>query len=70
MKPYKYNHMQEEKLHKGSPQVKGVFKFVCHKQSYDKDNSQNNFCKNSIMLDRTGQNLKLKVFEHESDLAG
>ena len=36
-KPYKYNHMQEEKLHKGSPQVNGVFKFVRHKQGYDKE---------------------------------
>ena len=36
-KPYKYNHMQEEKLHKGSPQVNGVFEFVCHKQSLDKE---------------------------------
>ena len=36
-KPYKYNHMQKEKLHKGSPQVDGVFEFVCHKQSFDKE---------------------------------
>ena len=36
MKPYKYNHMQEEKLHKGSPQVNGVFEFMRHKQSLDK----------------------------------
>ena len=36
-KPYKYNHMQEEKLHQGSPQVNGVFEFVCHKQSFDKE---------------------------------
>ena len=33
MKPYKYNHMQEEKLPQGSPQVNGVFEFACHKQS-------------------------------------
>ena len=37
MKPYKYNHMQEEKLQQGSPQVNGVFEFVCHKQSLDKE---------------------------------
>ena len=36
-KPYKYNHMQEEMLHKGSPQGNGVFEFVCHKQSLDKE---------------------------------
>ena len=36
-KPYKYNHMQEERLHKGSPQLDRVFEFVCHKQSFDKD---------------------------------
>ena len=36
-KPYKYNHMQEEKLQEGSPQVNGVFEFVCHKQSLDKE---------------------------------
>ena len=36
-KSYKYNHMQEEKLHKGSPQINGVFEFVCHKQSFDKE---------------------------------
>ena len=36
-KPYKYNHMQQEKLHKGSPQVNGVFEFVCHKQILDKE---------------------------------
>ena len=65
-KPYKYNHMQEERLHKGSPQVNGVFEFVCHKQSFDKQL----FAKKSITLSRTEQNLKLKVFEHESDLAG
>ena len=29
--------MQEEKLHQGSPQVNGVFEFVCHKQSFDKE---------------------------------
>ena len=28
--------MQEEKLHKGSPEINGVFEFVCHKQSFDK----------------------------------
>ena len=29
--------MQDEKLQQGSPQVNGVFEFVCHKQSYDKE---------------------------------
>ena len=37
MKPYKYNHVQEENLHKGSPQVNGVFEFMHHKQSLDKE---------------------------------
>ena len=37
MKPYKYNHMQEERLRKGSPLVNEVFEFVCHKQSFDKE---------------------------------
>ena len=29
--------MQEEKLHQGSPQINGVFEYVCHKQSLDKE---------------------------------
>ena len=29
--------MQEEKLHKGSPQLNGVLEFVRHKQSLDKE---------------------------------
>ena len=62
--------MQEEKLHQGSPQVNGVFEFVCHKQSFDKELCHKQLCAKSIMLGRTEQNLKLKVFEHESDLAG
>ena len=68
---YINNHMQEEWLHKGSPQVNGVFEFVCNKQGFDKESfSQTTFCQKSIMLGRTEQNLKLKVFKHESDLAG
>ena len=71
MKSYKYNHLQEERLHKGSPQVNGVFEFVCQKQSLDKEVFHKQlFAKKSIMLGRTEQNLKLKVFWHESDLAG
>ena len=70
-KPYKYNHLQEERLHKGSPQVNGVFEFVSHKQSFDKEIFHKQLlAQKSIMLGRTEQNLKLKVFEHESDLAG
>ena len=34
---YKYNHMQEEKLQQGSPQLNGVFEIVCHKQSLDRE---------------------------------
>ena len=37
MKPYKYNHLEEERLHKGSAQVNGVLEFVCHKQSLDRE---------------------------------
>jgi hypothetical protein len=55
--------MQEEWLHKGSPQVNGLFEFVCNKQGFDKENlSQMTFCQKSIMPGRTEQNLKLKVF--------
>ena len=34
---YINNHMQEEWLHKGSPQVNGVCEFMRHKQSMDKE---------------------------------
>ena len=61
-KPYKYNHMQEEKLQQGSPQLNGVFEFVCHKQSFDKEVfHKQRFAKKGIMLGRTEQNLKLKI---------
>ena len=51
--------MQQEKLHKGSPQVNGVFEFVCHKQSLDKKVFHKQlFAKKSIMLGRTEQNFK------------
>ena len=36
-KPYKYNHMQEENRHEGSPQMNWVFEFMRHKQSLDKE---------------------------------
>ena len=59
-KPYKYNHMQKEKLHKGSPQVDGVFEFVCHKQSLDKEFFlQASFFQKSIMLGRAEHKLKI-----------
>ena len=61
--------MQKEKLHKGSPQVDRVFEFVCHKQSFDKEFCHKQLFAKSIMFGRTEQNLKLKVSEHESDLA-
>ena len=62
MKPYKYNHMQQEKLHKGSPQVNGVFKFMGHKQSLDKENFlQATFFQKSIMLGRTEHKLEIKA---------
>ena len=71
MKPYKYNHMQEERLHNGSPQVNWVFEFACNKQGFDKERLlQMTLCQKIIMLGRTEQNLKLKVFEHKSGLAG
>ena len=63
--------MQEERLHKGSPHANGVFEFVCHKQSFDKEVFHKQlFAKKNIMLGRTKLNLKLKFFEHEGDLAG
>ena len=63
--------MQEEKLRQGSPQINGVFEYPSHEQSFDKKLCHKQlFAKKSIMLGRTEQNLKLKVFEHESNLAG
>ena len=62
--------MQEERLLEGSPQVNWVFEFVRHKQSYKKDFFHKQLVAKKIMLGRTEQNLKLGVFEHESDLAG
>ena len=61
-KPYKYNHMQEEKLHKGSPQINGVFEYVCHKQSLDRElcHKQLYARKNNAWSNRTQvKNLKL-----------
>ena len=70
-KPYKYNHMQEEKLQQGSPQLNVVFEYVCHKQSYDKEFFRKKFfAKKVIMLGRAEQKFKLEVFEHKCDLAG
>ena len=61
-KPYKYNHMQQEKLHKGSPQVNGVFEFVRHKQSLDKEIFlEATFFQKSIMLGRTEHKLEIKA---------
>ena len=55
--------MQEEKLHKGSPQVNGVFEFMRHKQSLDKDIFYKElFSKKSIMLGRTEHKLEIKSF--------
>jgi len=52
--------MQEEKLHKGSPQVNGVFEFMRHKQSLDTEKKlQATFFQKSIMLGRTEQKLKI-----------
>ena len=52
--------MQEEKLHKGSPQVNGVFEFVCHKQSFDEEVFDKQlFAKKGIMLGRTEHKLKI-----------
>ena len=42
---YINNHMQEERLHKGSPQVNGVFEFVCNQKGFDKESFlQRTFC--------------------------
>ena len=64
--------MQQEKLHKGSPQVNGVFEFVCNKQSFDKKKFfTNNFLskKYNAWSNRTKSKI-LKRAEHENDLAG
>ena len=54
--------MQEEKFHKGSTQVNGVFEFVCHKQSFDKEVFHIQlFAKKVQCFGRTEQNLKLKI---------
>ena len=52
--------MQQEKLHKGSPQVNGVFEFMRHKQSLDKEIFYKElFSKKSIMLGRAEHKLKI-----------
>ena len=52
--------MQEEKLHKGSPQVNGVFEFMRHKQSLDKEIFYKQlFFQKSIMLGRTEHKLEI-----------
>ena len=54
--------MQQEKLHKGSPQINGVFEFVCHKQSFDKEVFHKQlFAKKSIMLGRIEHKLEIKA---------
>ena len=52
--------MHKEKLHQGSPQVNGVFEFVCHKQSFDKEILYKQlFFQKGIVLGRTEQKLKI-----------
>ena len=52
--------MQEEKLHQGSPQVNGVFEFVCHKQSFDKEILyKKHFLQKGMMLGRTEHKIKI-----------
>ena len=54
--------MQEEKLHKGSPQINGVFEYACHKQSLDNEKIlQATFFQKSIMLGRTEHKLEIKA---------
>ena len=54
--------MQQEKLHKGIPQVNGVFEFMRHKQSLDKEKIlQVTFFQKSIMLGRTEHKLEIKA---------
>ena len=52
--------MQQEKLHKGSPQVNGVFEFMRHKQSLEKK-IQATFFQKSIMLGRIEHKLEIKT---------
>ena len=59
--------MQEEKLHKGSPQVNGVFEFMRHKQRLDKEIFfQATFFQKSIMLGRTEHKLEIKALSMKS----
>ena len=54
--------MQVEKLHQGSPQINGVFEYVCHKQSLDNEKFlQATFLQKSIMLGRTEHKLEIKA---------
>ena len=54
--------MQEEKLHKGNPQVNWVLEFVCHKQSLDNEKFlQATFFQKSIMLGRNEHKLEIKA---------
>ena len=63
--------MQVENLYEGSPQMNWVFEFMCHKKSFDKEVFHIQlFAKKVQCFGRTEQNLKMKVFEHESNLAG
>ena len=62
--------MQEERLHKGSPQVNGVFEFVCHKQSFDKELFQKNFLPKKYNAWSNRTKFKTENSEHKSDLAG
>ena len=62
--------MQEEKLHKESPQVNWVLEFVCHKQSLDKEIFTSNFFPKKYNAWSNRTQVKNYNFEHESDLAG
>ena len=62
--------MQEEKLHEGSAQVNEVFEYACNKQGFDKEFCHKQLCAEKYNSWSNRPNLKLRVFEQESSLAG
>ena len=57
-------------LHEGSPQVNGVFEFVCHKQSFDKEVFHKELVAKKYNAWSNQTKFKTENLEHESDLAG
>ena len=53
--------MQQEKLHKGSPQINGVFEYVSQTKFGQGNFLQATFFQKSIMLGRTERKLEIKA---------